>query len=252
MEPKKIIYRNITINDRNIDAFRTGKRIVMHGQCDIFSRKIYIYKYTLDANLKLPKNDQIRQECEQVNKEEPLIMVHELKHLKNADFAVESFAKSYYECVMLYCMDEVSARAAEYVSGHRINAKNVARSMRRAAEFFQDLDYYTSDFLPNIQENIVNDLKNHGRRGVYNLNQQNLLYLMDSPELYSEHFHKIERHYFTFGNFCIYDHLTDAIEKSLDWQRFIIAREQIRNANLLQLNTTINTILNLRRNKQLK
>ena len=112
-----ITYKTITINKRNIKAYRTGRARMFRGEFYSDKNTIVIFRYNIDKKLGLSNNDKVIKQIQANTKLEKETLAHEIKHFQNAQFGNQDFlVTSYYEICGLKAFDEVSAFAAEYLT----------------------------------------------------------------------------------------------------------------------------------------
>lgn len=199
-----IKYKKVTINERNIETYRSDNSIFWGGEADLTNKRITVYRYTIDKKLNIKPDDYIYKTVNKIRRNEPKTIAHELKHLKNVEFGNPVLlVQSYYEICGLYAFDEVSAYAAEYLVGKKsITHNDICAAVSNG---INDLLDYKSIYMPKYMKQIQKILfyKNSGK--TLGTTIRHIRKNITPPARYSKTFNTIVDGYLTFDGQCIRD-----------------------------------------------
>lgn len=187
----KIKYITHTINRNNIAAYRSGRLPMIGG--DYACNTVMIYQYNIDPELNLQPDDEIYKAAEKIRAKEQETIVHELKHMKNAEFGHPCFImKNYYEISGLYAFDEVSAYAAARLDSKKTTFEEVCTAVSYGID---DLLLRKNWYIPRHMQQIEFKLMLEKLATT----KQNL-----QPQ-YGSRFNKTVAAYLTFDGQCLYE-----------------------------------------------
>ncbi len=149
MQSVKIIYKNIVINQNNIDAFRMLRGIRGRFHPDDNTITIYRYKLSADLHLRLPANDVAITKIKKLKELEPIILCHEKHHAQNYASVGDPLLHSHniYEYIGLRCLDEVSAYSAQHLLPNETSTPAILSAILDGFKRFQDVQHmYFSNF----------------------------------------------------------------------------------------------------------
>lgn len=156
MQNVKIVYKDIVINQDNIDAFRMLRGV--RGRFHPDSNTITVHRYTLSHDLRLDANDTVYTKIQQLKDFEPFILRHEKHHAQNHAFIGDKLLYSHniYEYISLCCLDEVSAYSAQHLLPHETSTPAILSAILDGFKYFQDVQHrYLSMFYNYSIQNIA-------------------------------------------------------------------------------------------------
>lgn len=195
----KIEYITYTVNQHNIAAYRSGRLQMIGG--DSVGNKVRICRYDIDPELNLQPDDEIYKIAETIRAEEKKTILHELKHLKNAELGHPCFiVENYYEISGLHAFDEVSAYTTAYLNSKVPTFEEVCLAVSYGID---DLLYRKDWYIPRHMQQVRSRLmlkcigKDYATAKQYI--EQNL-----QPR-YGNRFNKTVSAYLTFDGQCLYE-----------------------------------------------
>ena len=174
MQNVKIVYKDIIINQDNVDAFRMlcGVRGRFHSA----TNTITVHRYTLSPNLHLSANDPVHAKIQQLKAFEPIALRHEKHHAQNHATIGNRLLYSHniYEYISLCCLDEVSAYSAQHLAPHETSIPAILSAILDGFKYFQDVQHlYFSSYYDYSIRNIASFantkdantvIKTHGKK----------------------------------------------------------------------------------------
>ncbi len=195
----EIRYKNVTINEFNIDRIRTG--FMKTGEANRYKTRIIIYRYTVSNSLNLSPDDVIYKKLSNIS--EKRVLAHEMKHLQNSksDCALPWGIKNYYQIPMLCAIEEASAYAAGYLYGE--SPRNRYEMLMAAYNGIHLLSNRMAHYFPKYADIIAEYCGYNSQDTDY---KQNLIKCINCKSVnYSHLFHKMADKYMTFGNYKLFD-----------------------------------------------
>ncbi|MBE6461490.1 MAG: hypothetical protein E7006_01450 [Alphaproteobacteria bacterium] len=252
MQEPKIVYKQITINNANIDEFLQMQQAARYKAT---SNSIIIYDYTLDdsAGLEYSKSRQARKIIKFVRQDRSRSIEHETQHWRNwcavGDVA-EVTMDNYYQEILLYCLDEISAfTAAAFYSSRHLScrgacAETISIALHSGISEFvygAGLSFYLEDLVQYTLDTIKADLRS-GYVNIKRLKQLQSRTHRNPNGAFSRRFRRAARHYLTFDGYCILDDKLsgDALQM---WHSVIKMLQDIRSIYTQSLSRAIDNLI---------
>lgn len=131
----KIEQKTIIINSENIEEYQKVQYLASGeyvpkwnalGDISPSGNKVILYQYHIDPSLNLPKNHILYTKTQNANYEMPFSYAHEIQHSynENIGFKFELIERLCYTYIVLFLMDELSARTAANLIRIKQDLKN--------------------------------------------------------------------------------------------------------------------------------
>ena len=249
-EPK-ILYKNIIINNDNIDDFLENP---YGGVFCASTNTITIFQYTISNDIPEPKKSDAKSIAKDATDGHDGVIIHEKQHWRN-HILVPKFSEfcfmNYYQEISLLCLDEISAITAQILydtpkyKQMGISQETVACSMLESTYYFQNYYFqdYISRFVSEILENHHLDIRaTTPKKAFAYLKRLQHTYKTCPTELFDKRFHDTVKGFFTYDDNCI---LNDKISSSTKnvWDTVKMNLSQIKQDSLVETFRMINKIL---------
>ncbi len=214
MQNVKIVYKDIIINQDNIDAFRMLRGV--RGRFHTKTNTITVHRYILSRDLHLDANDSVHTKIQQLKDFEPIVLRHEYHHAQNYASIGNKLLYSHniYEYISLCCLDEVSAYSAQHLTPHETSIPAILSAILDGFKYFQDVQHrYFSTYYNYSIQNIASFANTKDANTVIKINGQKYFEKNFSPD-----FQHALCKYFKFNGVAVFSkhHLTqDVIQSTL-------------------------------------
>lgn len=250
-EPK-ILYKNIVINNSNIDDFLNTAH---GGGYHYDTNTIILYNYTISNDISdAQKAAEAKSIAQTAIERRPSTIVHEKRHWHNRTIVprFQDFClMNYYQEVSLQCLDEISAITADILyTTHKYKELGVCQatvicSMLEATDRFKNyyLDEYVHRFIDWISSSYHLDVELLTTQKAYAcLQQLQNTYEHTPQKLFDKRFQDAIKGYFSFGEYCILDDKISSSSKDA-WKLVQQNFAQIKQRCITDVHKMINTIL---------
>lgn len=200
MQNVKIIYKNIVINQDNIDAFRMLRGV--RGRFHSKTNTITVHRYILSQDLHLDANDSVYTKIQQLKAFEPIVLRHEKHHAQNHAAISDKLLYSHniYEYISLCCLDEVSAYSAQHLAPYETSIPTILSAILDGFKYFQDVQnrYFSAYYDYSIQ-NIASFSNTKNANTVIRLHGKKYFEQEFTPDFY-----QALRKYFNFNGVAVF------------------------------------------------
>ncbi len=251
IEPK-ILYKDIIINNSNIDDFLHTKHA---GAYCYDTNTIVLYNYIISDDVSDPaKAAEAKDVAQYTIETRPSTIVHERRHWHNRrivprfqDFCL----MNYYQEVSLMCLDEISAITADILyttpkyKELGVCQATVLCSMLEATDRFKGycIEEYVTRFLGSISSGYHLDVQAVTPNKAYAYLQQLQREYEHAPQkLFDKHFQDAVKGYFTFDGYCVLDDKISANAQDA-WKLVQQNFAQIKQKSIADTHNMINTML---------
>lgn len=250
MQEPKIVYKQIIINNTNVGEFLEAQKAAEYRAA---SNSIILYDYSLSDDLGFGTSKKVRKIINHIRKERSYSLEHETQHWRNQSAvgdAADIANRNYYQEILLYCMDELSAftAAAFYTNRHLTCrgacADSIVIAMHSGISEFvygAGTTCYLQNMVRWVHDFIMSDLK-RGFIDIAHLQRLQTRKRRNPNGLFGKRYHNAVKKYFTFDGYCIMDDKLSGYALGL-WNEIQIVKNDIQSIYMHQLSQTIDDII---------
>lgn len=251
MKQPRIIYKHVTINNKNVDSFLHVQKMAKY---DVDSQCIIVYDYAIERGLDFARLGPAMATINNIMLMRPRSIAHETQHWRNAhvvDNVYDFCGCNYFQEISLYCLDELSAFTAgafysnPALKSNGANARTIIAAMDEGITEFLDgagLTFYLEDLLDFVRDGVSTDIAER-YASVYDLIDLQRQYKFDAKSLFGREFYDVVRRYFTFDGYCILDERNIPSDMRNIWRDIIAKCQRIKSAYLSRTNAMLGDII---------